>query len=309
MKKKRKMNPSLRNWNLDMWANEIWTLYGHHDKRRSIPLMWLSVVEYASKIAEDVRRYAYNDLLDHLAHAFTWIASFIGKCNNDNEISPSFKFIDTFADIVAFKYPRVCGLCENATCTCGLVRDAIESISGKRAEYKGLLDRRKKFHIQNSGYRKKKVDDWVRMFESIYGNIVKGLTLEHIAFHFMEEVGEVSTAIRKLVENEAEFPSEIKKIHSIEKAVEKYTQSNINVALRSAIGLKLMLAIEIADSFSWWSSVYLKVEQILRETKSPLIWGWSTSSILQRKYKIHSGKLLCPDCGKAPCKCKIFISG
>jgi len=308
MQGKKRSVVGVRDWPLDTWADEMWSLYGHHDVKRPVILMWLSVVEYGSKIAEDVRRDAFSDLLEHLTHVFTWIASFVAKCNHDSGVDPIFKFTDTFADIVAFKFPGRCGICKQATCTCGLVAEAIESVSDKKASYKTLHSKRKEFSTDNSGYRAKKVDDWARMFETIYGGRVKGLPLEHIAFHFMEEVGEVANAIRRIYEEKANFPAKIDKIDSIDKAVEYYERASLPAKQRRAVDLKLSLAIEIADSFSWWNSLYLKIAQIFKEAQSPLIQGTKPSFILQKRYKVRSGKLMCPDCGKAPCKCAIFIS-
>ncbi len=307
MAKKKQAVTDLRKWTPDKWADEMWKLYGHHDCKRSVPLMWLCTIEYASKIAEDVRRYAMNDLLVHMVDAFTWIVSFAAKLHNDPIVSASFKFTDTFADIVAFKYPGVCGICGSPKCTCGLVREAIESISDKKAQYGTLFDKRKQFRTDNAGYRAKKLDDWTRMFEKAYGDIISGLSLEHVAFHFMEEVGEVANAIRRLNEEAAKFPSEVKKINSVESAVKKYMHKGTTGGLRTAVDLKLSLAVEIADAFSWWNALFLKIAQIFKETESPLIRAPKPSFLLQRVYKTRGRRLLCPKCGKAPCDCKIFI--
>ena len=162
MRQEKKSALGVRDWTLDIWADEIWRLYGHHDAKRSVILMWLSVVEYSSKIAEDIRRDGFSDLLNHLTHAFIWIASFVAKCNHDSGVDPIFKYTDTFADMVAFKFPGVCGLCKKATCTCGLVAEAIDSVSDKKGSYRALHEKRRQFSTDDSGYRAKKVDDWAR---------------------------------------------------------------------------------------------------------------------------------------------------
>ena len=240
----------VRDWTLDKWSEQFWKLYGNHDKKRSVILMWLSVAEYASKIAEDLRRDAFTDFLDHLTHAFAWIVSFVAKCNEDSDISPLFRFTDTPADVVAFKYPGICGLCANARCACGLVAEVIENVSNKKAKYSHLYGERKKFLTDNSGYKAKKVDDWARMFEKIYGGTVKGLPIEHIAFHFMEEVGEVASAVRRIYEEKAKFPPDADQIDSIDKAVKCYENPSAPKEMRRAADLKLTLAVEIADCFS-----------------------------------------------------------
>ncbi len=147
------------------------------------------------------------------------------------------------------------------------------------------------------------------MFQTIFGDTIKGLTIEHVAFHFMEEVGEVATAVRRLYEEAGKFQSEMKKLDSIETAVKAYTQSADNQELREVINLKLSLAVEIADSYSWWSAIYIKAEQIFKESQSSLIRGENTNFIFQRVYKTRRGKLVCPNCNNTKCVCQFFFEG
>lgn len=125
----------------------------------------------------------------------------------------------------------------------------------------------------------------------------------------MEEVGEVATAVRRLYEEAGKFQSEMKKLDSIETAVKAYTQSADNQELREVINLKLSLAVEIADSYSWWSAIYIKAEQIFKESQSSLIRGENTNFIFQRVYKTRRGKLVCPNCNNTKCVCQFFFEG
>lgn len=304
-KKRRRKRTVIRSQTLDWWTQEFWDLYKEKDKKRSIYQMWLSTIEFASKIGEDIRRSSYKELPKHLAHSFAWLLSFVAKCNKQRNIPPLFKFRDGFSDIIAFKYPNVCGICRKSECTCGLIRGAIESVTGKKPPYAKLLGLRKKFHAEEN-YRKKNLQGWLNMFDRVYMNTIQGLPIEHIAFHYMEEIGEVAEVITTIYEEEHKFPREIDDVRSIEEAVKKFETATTSDELRKALELKLILANEIADSFSWWCSLNLKLEHLCKETRGTLIPVKNVQKIILSEYKYVKGHLRCPVCEEIHCKCDIL---
>jgi len=302
---------SPRRGTLDWWAKGMWNLYKNKDTERLPEQIWLSVVEYASKIAEDTRKGAISDLPKHLAHAFAWMASFVAKCNYDPEIHPHFKISDGFSDIVTFKYPGICGTCGKPECTCTLLKGALERAAGKKPPYTDRIKTRKEFQ-RSSHYHNMNVYKWVNMFQRIYKEIIPGLSPEHIAFHFMEEVGEVADAMTTLHEKYHEIPENLLQISSIEKAVKEYEIGSGET--KRLLDMKLTLATEIADCFSWWCSLYLKMEQIMGEVAKTLrgfkVPQYYVNRVLTNEYKISGDrKIICPNCKRTTCECSILLDG
>jgi len=292
---------------LDWWVQEMWRIYKKWDEPRHPALMWISVVEHASSIAEDIRRSSFGTLPRHLAHSFAWIASFVAKCNHDTKMPYMFRFKDGFSDVVAFKYPKVCGLCKQGSCVCSLVRSAIESVNTKKAMYEELLAKRTTFMKENGGYRRKNVDDWVGMFAGIYGNTIKGLSFENIVFHFMEEVGEVAKAIATIYEKHDKISPSASRMDTIEILVRSYAKPNTSVVVRKVMDLKLELIAEIADCFSWWAALCIKLKQLADETTQLGTGPLNAGTILCATYPNDGRRIICFKCKQSPCKCPVQL--
>ena len=98
------MRPAMKEWELDTWADEVWKLYQHHDRKRSVSNIWSSLGIYISNIAEGLRKARYDEVYTGLAHTFVWLSSFVAKCNKDEDLSPIYKLDEGLADILALKY-------------------------------------------------------------------------------------------------------------------------------------------------------------------------------------------------------------
>lgn len=143
------------------------------------------------------------------------------------------------------------------------------------------------------------------MFSRIFGGAYQILSLEQIAFHLLEEVSEVATAL-----------------------ADCYTLSPVDgLCDTDAMQLRLMgLEEELADVLSWLFAVELKIRHVLcsstlelmsgLELQSSIVnlrlnlrKGTALSEIIRSKYARPGGMLLsdlwCPECQKATCKCQI----
>jgi hypothetical protein len=126
-------------------------------------------------------------------------------------------------------------------------------------------------------------DDWVNMFDNIYGSIVYNSTIEQIAFHFQEEIGEVTRIITKY--------DEIK--------IRDFTTFN-----KVKNSLDKELQDEIADVFSWVISLLLKLRYIESNLQHYFPGGkiiyfdkdYPLSSLLYNRYKDG-----CPNCESLKC--------
>lgn len=179
-----------RNWSLDDWVKMFEEIYGEKNKGKTDEEIWLHVVEEVAELAEDLRkqhvrpRYNKKGELEgaviNIADTFAWLCAFVSKRGSLEEI-------------VWHKYPNICSYCfVDTNCLC------IAKMS-----YMDKEEREKKLET----YRRKKdrpvtLFDWQKMFERIYGNVNRVVTLEQIGFHLMEEVGEVAREIRLRHEQE-----------------------------------------------------------------------------------------------------------
>jgi NTP pyrophosphatase (non-canonical NTP hydrolase) len=144
----------------------------------------------------------------------------------------------------------------------------------------------------------KSLDDWANMFEMIYKNVHYGAPIEKICFHFMEEVGEVAKAIRKL---NYYSKKDMGCLTSDERTdIEKLRRDMQN---------------EIADVFSWIVSLKMKLnflsQVILKYHKhyyeNVELHIIKLSDSVWNIFQTPDGtELFCPHCRKKVCKCPII---
>src|SRR5437867_3492611 len=108
----------MKDWTLDRWTEEVWKLYEHHDRKRSISNVWASLGIYVSNIAEGLRKARYDEVFKGLAHTYVWLVAFVAKCRWDDQLAMIYRVDESLSDIVALKYPNSCSHCGYAPCIC-----------------------------------------------------------------------------------------------------------------------------------------------------------------------------------------------
>jgi NTP pyrophosphatase (non-canonical NTP hydrolase) len=278
---------------IDVWFDEFAEIYGLTDIQRTPDNIWLMLMEDASKVAKTIRKEEYADALNPLAHVFVWTCAFTWRfMQNDQAV----KIRKPFSEIVWYKYPEKCPYCGKSLCICPVRRDEIETLS---KEEKLALEQKiwNELAIDRSRLEKipKTLDGYVDMFKGVYHGAHYSLTVENIAFHFMEEVGEISSCIRKLRE-----------------------MNQSGTAFKAAEYQEEMER-EIADIFSWTSSLLMKMDYILGSgNKFFKIYlsdkydaknlkqtaNLKMSEIIWKAFKDpKSDRMYCPSCKNRPCKC------
>lgn len=188
---------------LEVWQDYFSQLYSERNKDFTPEVssfIWLKVIEKATVVGESIRKKNFNDASKALARVFCWLCSFSTK-NSD--------MLDTksLSEIVWYKYPKICSTCAQELDT-ELMRELenkkalkcrcdqnVEDISGKHVNNEILEEYRRLD-------KPIKLDEWVDMFRVIYGHRLHLQSLDSICFHFVEEVGEVTTALRNYRELE-----------------------------------------------------------------------------------------------------------
>jgi NTP pyrophosphatase (non-canonical NTP hydrolase) len=107
-----------------------------------------------------------------------------------------------------------------------------------------LNDIRLKYAGETRSHKKPGVDDLERMYDAIYGNAYRVFSVQTVAFHLLEEVGEMSKALKDCFTYDAvrePYTEELKKRRIAE------------------------LEEEIADVFSWMNGLLLKIRRVYYE--------------------------------------------
>jgi len=290
----------LKKYSIDDWEQEFEDIYGNVDQKRSPSDMWLLLMEDASKVAEALRKEAYFDALNALAHTFNWTCAFVSRCRKkDNNLGIIIE--NSLSDIIWYKYPNVCSLCGEHRCICPVRRQELEDLTKEEKNKKTMEVEKYILNIARNRTEDKPttLDGFTDMLSWIYKGPHYQLTIEAIAFHFMEEIGEVSAAIRELRESSQKLPP--KKFEN--------NQSNLTHELEK----------EVADVISWTMSLIHKLDYLLGagakymkgpppkkgDKKIPQTVNLKLSEVVWTAFQTPDGHTLyCPSCSNRPCKCK-----
>jgi NTP pyrophosphatase (non-canonical NTP hydrolase) len=271
---------------LEFWVKSFAEIYGHQHSKREVIEIWLAVVQYGSKIAEDIRKAEYGAVHQHLAHAFAWFCSVVGRCKYCKEVThPYYRIEENMSDIIGFKYPNKCGHCASNPCDCSRQRMALEKIQDKQVQEDKLNRARALF---KRAYPYWTLQNWVDMFAEIYSNSIYSTPIDAIAFHLMEEIGEVARALRGITEYEGalDIRLDLQQINDLESK-------------------KNSFKFELADVFSWLVAVYLKlrlIEMGIGIKPEQEFRGFSED--IWSQYGLpEENKVFCARCKKNPCEC------
>jgi len=310
---------------LDDIVNSVPAIYEEKDKLRSVWDIWLHATHHASAIGEEVRKYRPGKkLLIEIADFSMWLFTFSGKIKGtfqDSEIKNrriselTIKTDKIFSEIVWAKYPRVCPVCFwrrmqigveiLGRCDCLIHniedRDVSETDEEKEKKKKEKRERVKALreYSKKQLARKNKpatIDEWQNMFGELYKANLQHLSLVDIAFHLLEEVGEVSDAMVRMYSYVGDFDSDprMNQIWLEEEIADVYSWLNTLVN-----GLKIMPDI----SKEWMTYLgfppkFLGDDQILL---SKIIWY---------RYGNDDKKAFrCPSCKELKCKCDLLLVG
>jgi hypothetical protein len=306
------------------WQDVFRAVYRNADSNRTPEQMWIAVMAHSSQIGESIRRFAFESLLNSAAHTFSWLCSFVNKCNT-LPADDIFSISESLCGIVSLKYPNVCGHCTNSRCTCD--PETMEKQKNKSARYLDLLNRRKDILGAHEDYS---IKSYQKMFFYIYGGRLPIQTLESVGFHFLEETGEAAVCIRQLSQlrmvaknRDTEIdPSFLKQLTTVDGIVNNYAKygkeqkdieltSNKPEMLMSRIAdAKLGLVVEIGDSFSWFCAILNKLYSISNSMyedpkQHPEVLP-SLEAVLAKEYLDKDRKPMCYLCKKNPCICLFY---
>jgi NTP pyrophosphatase (non-canonical NTP hydrolase) len=255
-----------------------------------------------------------------------WLFTFAGKIQGPFEIAEgtnmrigesTIKTQKNFSEIAWNKYPGVCPVCfwrrykngETAPakmkkpCDCLIFnvedRDKVNTDKEKKKKAAEKLDRVKKLRNYarvNSGEKPNSIDEWQENFRKLYLANLMHTSLVDIAFHLLEEVGEVSDAMVRMYTYTGDLDS-MPKLNQV------------------------WLEEEIADVFSWLLTLVNSL-QIMPDIAKGFLEYLDVNKLKFSDEKIMLSKILwhrygsddnqafwCPICKKLKCKCEIILIG
>ncbi len=215
---------------LDTWQDGFWALYGTNDKDLPLYDITLQLTTDSTRIAEAIRRGQYHVALPYIPSVFSWLCTLTAKCARDQGQFADISSGRPLSSIIWDKYPGLCAFRAESTCNCPALH--VDSLSPEeRARFLAVRAGRLEQARQHNP-KPRSLDDWVFMFERIYGPVNAARSSAEKTFHFLEEVGELETEHRKADKLLAGIPIEG----------------------------QVQWEAEVADVFSWLTAVYLHIK-------------------------------------------------
>ncbi len=306
---------------LDDFVENIRSIYAKKDERRSIWDVWLHANHHASAIGEEIRKNQpdgtlFNEIADFSMWLFTIAVKLqppMGKTTaiDRREEEPLIRISKGFSDLLWSKYPDICPVCYWRR-TRGVRGKEKRKEFGRKCDclqfdVESRKDLQKRQHVKalrayakaNLATKPTTVDDWQTMFATIYEANLRHIDLTDIAFHLLEEMGEVSDAIVRMYTYDKKGP---------------FTSEELEWR-------QTLLEEEIADVSSWLFALVKKLDLIRVTANEFDKWqGYKDaivkrppiqlSQIIWKRYGSDDLKaFFCQKCRKNKCDCKIRLIG
>jgi len=262
---------------LDDFVDAIPRIYRDKDAKRSIWDVWMHANHHASAIGEEVRKgTSGRELLTEIADFAMWLFTAVNKFRgeigvangSESEQESLIRIAHGYSDLLWNKYPDMCPVCywqrvkgdrgrENdhgfrEPCDC-LLHDVETRNQDQKHQHTKALRAFSRDQRQNKPLG---IDQWQDMFARIFAANLRHLTLTNIAFHLLEEMGEVSDAM-----------------------VRMYTYSEENFVLGEPSWRQVWLEDELADVSSWLFALVEKLDTV-RQTANEYD-RWRFGKVLQ----------------------------
>jgi NTP pyrophosphatase (non-canonical NTP hydrolase) len=223
------------------WQEHFDYIYHDINNRRHSLGLWGRVIENMSNMSMLIRTGEFGEAFKRLSHVFCWVCACATKENLNLD------------DIIWLKYPNGCPYCvskntpTDLTCTCSPRKDKLAPSKPKPSV---LVSRLKVYGIKYQKQKPKTLENWISMFEKIYGDKIYASTIEGILFHLSEEVGEVAKCLRK------NWAFKIPRIVRANVKAGRLTQKNV---VKEQQEQNIELKLELADVISQLIALVLKL--------------------------------------------------
>lgn len=298
---------------LDNFIDVIARIYHDKDAKRSISDVWMHANHHASAIGEELRKgNSGRELLTEIADFVIWLFTAMNKFRGEIGVANSpesdqeslIRIAHGYSDLLWNKYPGMCPVCYwrrtkgdrsrekkpgfSEPCDC-LLHDVEARNQTQKRHYTKALRAFSKDQRRN---KPQGIDQWQDMFGRIFAANLRHLTLTNIAFHLLEEIGEVSDAI-----------------------VRMYTYSEQDFVLGEPSWRQVWLEDELADVSSLLFALVEKLEMVRKTDRWRFGIGFrdnriTLSQIIWKRYGSDDLKdFICPHCPaqQRVCTCPLII--
>lgn len=318
IKRKLTTENSWQNSPIDCYVHDVGIVWQGHDQERSLIDVWLRVVRHASQLGELVRRGNLEEAQGKIARVAIWMLTFvarsIGPLKGHNTL---FAITKPISEALWMKYPNCCPVCHGrrvtrgedhwdgsniVQCNCILTMAETEDRNIELTPIEKLEARNKLGKYANDCLAEGKNDYGVislkeleERFEKIFRRTIFALDLEHVTFHFLEEVGEVTESLIYL------YTYDKPKSTPPETLSEDWKSRLAD------------LEGELADSFSWLFSVSSKLRDVFKifdkcTGQTTFADRMFVSEHLGKRHMHPANKQMkCFDCGSTLCSCPIKL--
>lgn len=305
---------------LDDFVSMIPQIYAKKDEIRSIWDVWLHANHHASAIGEEVRKNQLGGaLLNEIADFSMWLFTIAGKLKqplgvkrdiDKRDEEPLIRISKGFSDLLWSKYPNICPVCywrrtrgdrgkestEEFRRKCDCLQFDVEF--RKQDEKQQHVETLRAYAGENQAEKPTTVDNWQAMFGTVYEANLRHIDLTDIAFHLLEEMGEVSDAMVRMYSYVEERP---------------FTYEELRWR-------QIWLEEEIADVSSWLFALVKKLDLIRVTADEYDKWHFTEaipprtpiqlSQIIWKRYGSDDLEaFFCQKCKKIECECKIHLVG
>lgn len=231
-------------WSLGQWQEHMDDLYSDVNSRREPLETFARLTEMAAGTARGVREEDEELIQKYPPRFMAWLLGLSNQLDIDLE-QATFDY-----------YPGVCTYCrKSSNCACSVTDEKNERIS----------DEEDIIRLKQKREKPSNLDEWVGMFNKIYGNVNEKIGEEDLLFHLLEELGEVCEIVRHYTITD----------EKLEEWSDQVTPDDIETRLRQ----------EISDLFAWYCGL-------------SNIMGVQVDHRMKMTYEES-----CPQCNKKPCSC------
>ncbi|HEX7167945.1 MAG TPA: hypothetical protein VF230_13290, partial [Acidimicrobiales bacterium] len=278
---------------MDDWQAAFWDVYGLQDTNLKLHDMMLQLTVDATRLSEAIRKENYVEALGFLPRVMSWVFSLSSTTvGSFPDLSPHGALL---SEVIWHKYPGLCSLCAEPRCIC--VTWVTDDLSEEERLEKQEANAERLAEARRTGRRPRSFDEWVDMFEQIYGRVNRSRRASEKMLHLWEEIGELEVELRN---------------------ADRVASGDL--ARTKPIDWEA----ELADVFSWVSSTYLHIVGYLLRAKAvddaieskarmddytasrypdpPKLSTWIWLEFQGDKVR---GGLRCHKCGDAVCTCPL----
>jgi hypothetical protein len=318
---------------ISRWAEAFEKLYGAPDRVRAPEEIWIATMAHCASIGESIRKADFVELMEYAPRAFGWMISLSARLRETDDLL--FRCDNTFCQCVYFKFPDCCGHCTHDVCDCKPLD--MDAKKDKSAKYKTLLEKWDR-HNHDASIVNYTIDQWLDVFRGIYAGRIHLQTMETLGFHFLEEAGEEASAIRELMQLRGVLDqddvgiteADLNGLVTIPQIADEYIKLGANAVdgkppidltardraniYARIVSAKMNLIVELADTFSFFCSILIKLSHLtISKAKNqktgeetPVYFGADLEEALVALYGDPVAGLRCPVCRQPACTCVFF---